>query len=477
MVEKFAASDFVERIIVNGNDSNAGGTAKCRHIALNPLTSQQSLMHLLNIIETDYLLVVTAPRVIDFEPTALEQILSDAVVSQAGITYCDYFDVIAGTCIAHTLNDYQPGSVRDDFEFGPLILFSMKAAREAIHRHGNIPDVAFAALYDLRLKISIDSPVKRINKLLYTAAVEGPATIETDQFAYVDRRQAAAQIEMENVFTAFLKETGAYIRSDNLSAPPVGSEQFPVKASVIIPVKNRKRTIADAVESAFSQKTDFSFNVIVVDNYSTDGTAAVLRQLSGRYPGLERIIPDRKDLGIGGCWNEAVRSDYCGRYAVQLDSDDLYSGPSTLRRIIDMFKRDEYAMVIGSYTIVDFDLNEIPPGLIDHREWTDENGHNNSLRINGMGAPRAYCTDLVRKMPFLNVSYGEDYAAVLRICREYRIGRIFESLYLCRRWPGNTDAELSLQDRNANDLFKDRIRTEEILARRQFNRERGRVQP
>jgi hypothetical protein len=429
----------------------------------------------LSIIDTDFLLMATAPRVIDFEPVGLTKLLDSAVLSGAGITYCDHFDLIGETRVPHTLNDYQPGSVRDDFDFGPLILFSMKSFRDAILRHGTIPDVRFSALYDLRLKISIDYSVKHVDQCLYAAAAAGPAGSAEGQFAYVDPRHEAQQKEMENVFTAYLKETGAHICDEDLSGPPQGNGRFPVEVSVIIPVKNRKGTIADAVESAFSQKADFSFNVIVVDNYSTDGTTAVLSELSCKHAGLKHIIPGRKDLGIGGCWNEAVTSDYCGRYAVQLDSDDLYAGPLTLRRIVDMFQGNRYAMVIGSYTIVDFNLKEIAPGLINHREWTNENGHNNALRINGMGAPRAYCTDLVRRMPFLNVSYGEDYAAVLRICREYRIGRIFESLYLCRRWPGNTDAELSLQALNANDSFKDRIRTEEILARRELNRNRSSV--
>jgi glycosyltransferase involved in cell wall biosynthesis len=241
-----------------------------------------------------------------------------------------------------------------------------------------------------------------------------------------------------------------------------------VEASVVIPVRNRKETIAEAVGSALSQETNFPYNVIVVDNHSTDGTTAVLSDLARQYSNLKHHIPKRTDLGIGGCWNEALQHEACGRYAVQLDSDDLYSDARVLKRMVDRILEGNYAMVIGSYTLVDSRLEEIPPGLIDHHEWTDENGHNNALRINGLGAPRAFNTDLMRKIGFLNVSYGEDYAAALRICREYRIGRVYESLYLCRRWPGNTDAALSIEEVNRNNAFKDKIRTTEILARKKI---------
>jgi len=270
---------------------------------------------------------------------------------------------------------------------------------------------------------------------------------------------------MEAVFTDYLKKIEAYIPYECLRETNVSKDSFPVMASVIIPVKNRKNTINGAIKSVLSQKTDFPFNIIVVDNHSKDGTTSILTRLTGQYPAVKHIIPAKTDLGIGGCWNEALYSPFCGRYAVQLDSDDLYSSPHTLKRIIDTLQRDNYAMVIGSYTIVDFDLNVMPPGLIDHREWTDNNGHNNALRINGLGAPRAFDTTIIRNIGFLNVSYGEDYAASLRICREYRIGRIFDSIYLCRRWEGNTDAVLSLEDTNRNNYFKDKIRTNEIIAR------------
>jgi glycosyltransferase involved in cell wall biosynthesis len=290
-------------------------------------------------------------------------------------------------------------------------------------------------------------------------------------FAYVDPRNKAAQKEMEIVFTDYLRKIGAYVSTHRLRDVEMIGKAFAVEASIVIPVRNRKETITEAVKSALSQKTDFPFNVIVVDNHSTDGTTTILSDLAQKYPLLKHVVPKRTDLGIGGCWNEALRHEACGRYAVQLDSDDLYSSPHTLQKMVEMLGQGNYAMVIGSYTLVDSRLKKIPPGVINHREWTDENGHNNALRINGLGAPRAFNTGIIRGIKFLNVSYGEDYAAALRICRKYRIGRIYESLYLCRRWSGNTDASPSIEERNQNDAFKDKIRTAEILARQKMNQE------
>ena len=374
--------------------------------------------------------------------------------------------------LIHPLTDYQLGSVRDDFDFGAMILYSVPAIRKALDNYGPIPSVQYAGLYDIRLKVSIDHNVYHLPEPLYSVVGTEESSGGERIFTYVDPRNIAVQKEMEAVFTDYLKNIGAYLPAHSLREAKETSDVFPVEASVIIPVRNRVKTIAEAIISALSQEADFPFNVIVVDNHSTDGTTTVVSDLAGRYSILHHIIPARTDLGIGGCWNEALYSQACGRYAVQLDSDDLYSSPETLQRIVHMLRRDNYAMVIGSYTIVDFNLNEIPPGLIDHREWTDENGHNNALRINGLGAPRAFDTSVMRDIGFLNVSYGEDYAAALQICREHRIGRIFESLYLCRRWPGNTDASLSIEETNKNNAFKDKIRTDEILARQQINKHR-----
>jgi hypothetical protein len=471
-----------------GGSSSAGASQepvhfkmdRCRVLVAGPLLSHETLSLILAGIRTKYLLLLPGFRQISIEPKALERILGKAESTKAALVYSDFYDGSERGKTLHPLNDYQPGSVRDDFDFGAMILFSVSALRKTLKKYGLIPGVKSAGFYDLRLKVSIDHSVYHLQEPLYS--VMGPM-IGTDEspyepsgsekiFAYVDPRNEAVQKEMETVFTDYLKKIGAYLPGSQLGhfrEVEQTPQATPVEASVVIPVRNRKETIAEAVKSALSQETDFPFNVIVVDNHSIDGTTAVLSDLARQYSSLKRIVPKRTDLGIGGCWNEALRHTACGRYAVQLDSDDLYSSALTLQKMVDRLRQGNYAMVIGSYTLVDSRLKEIPPGLIDHREWTDENGHNNALRINGLGAPRAFNTGLMRNIGFLNVSYGEDYTAVLRICREYRIGRIYESLYLCRRWSGNSDAALSIEEANRNDAFKDKIRTIEILARQKMN--------
>ena len=272
---------------------------------------------------------------------------------------------------------------------------------------------------------------------------------------------------MEEICTEHLKRIGAYIAPGFRTVSPDPDFKPEVTASVIIPVFNRVRTVADAVHSALSQECDFDYNVIVVDNHSTDGTSEKLASIEDRR--LKVIVPERDDLGIGGCWNLAVNSPHCGMYAVQLDSDDIYRDGSTLQKIIDLFRSEGCGMVVGAYEMTDFDLNPLPPGIIDHREWTEENGRNNALRVNGLGAPRSFVVPLLRTIGFPNVSYGEDYAVGLRICREYRIGRIYEPLYCCRRWEGNSDAALSIERVNANNIYKDSIRTWELEARIRMN--------
>jgi len=462
-------SDLVERIVIVSQEPIHFKMDRCHVLVSGPLPSQETLSLILDGIQTQYLLAFSWPQQISFEPKALERNLELAESAKAGLAYSDFYDESAQTNTLHPLNDYQPGSVRDDFDFGATMLFSVPAIRKALETYGAIPEVTFAGLYDLRLKVSIDHSVLHVREPLYTVIKTDAFSCSEKLFAYVDPRQQTVQKEMETVFTEYLKKIGAYLPPHQLREVNPTTESFPVEASVVIPVRNRKETISEAVKSALSQQTDFSFNVIVVDNHSTDGTTALLSDLHPHHPNLKHIVPKRTDLGIGGCWNEAIHSQACGRYAVQLDSDDLYSGPHPLQEMVDTLRKGRYAMVIGSYTLVDFGLREIPPGLIDHREWTAENGHNNALRINGLGAPRAFTTSLMRNIGFFNVSYGEDYAVALRISREYRIARIYESLYFCRRWPGNTDAALSLEDTNRNDAFKDKIRTEEILARQRIN--------
>ncbi|HUN58467.1 MAG TPA: glycosyltransferase [Candidatus Binataceae bacterium] len=358
----------------------------------------------------------------------------------------------------HPRIDYQSGSIRDCFDFGPIIGVSAEAARQSKIEAG----WQWGGLYDLRLRISEKYPIVRIPEPLYSASIIDQRPTGQKQFDYVDPRNRDYQIEMEHIATAYLKRIGAWL-PPHFDKVPASTERFPVKASIIIPVRDREWTILDAAKSALEQSTDFPFNVIVVDNHSTDQTTEILRKITN--PRLKHIVPERHDLGIGGCWNEAIYSIDCGQYAAQLDSDDLYLDDGVLGRIVAELEEGSYAMVIGSYTMVDSSLEEIPPGLIDHREWSRDNGRNNSLRINGLGAPRAFNTSIVRRIGFPNVSYGEDYAVALRISRDYEIGRIYEPIYLCRRWEGNTDSALSLEVANRYDHYKDWLRTAEIKAR------------
>jgi len=479
MLRSFSDSGAVEEIIIVGNEVPDIRTPRCRFLATGPITHQDTFRAILADIKTDYLLLLTSHRAVIMEPFGLDKFVNKAKETKAGITYSDFYDQIDDVIVPHPLNDYQLGSVRDDFDFGALMLFSMEAVSRAKQEYGDIPYVRHAGIYDIRLKISIKHTIYHLHECLYTMSALKTDPGNEKIFAYVDPKQAGVQNEMEIVFTDHLKRIGAFLEPN--SQRSAGREEkggvYPVEASVIIPVRNRKTNVADAVESALSQETDFPFNIIVVDNHSTDGTTEILTKLTGSHNNLKHLIPDRTDLGIGGCWNVALLSHYCGQYSVQLDSDDLYSDTFTLQRIVNMFRQGHYAMVIGSYTIVNFNLERIPPGLIDHREWTDENGRNNALRINGLGAPRAFHTGIMRHIQFLNVSYGEDYAAALRICREYNIGRIYDNLYLCRRLPGNTDAALSVEAQNRNDAFKDKIRTDEIKARQKLNeKQRGNCQ-
>ncbi len=423
-------------------------------------------------LTTDYLLLLLPGGRLDYSARSLERMMQVADDSGAGIVYADFRDRHGEEITDHPLIDYQVGSLRDNFDFGALVLVSRKAAQQALQRHGAISaDLKYGGWYDLRLKISIDAPVLRVPEPLSTRAIADARASGEKQFDYVDPRQRDYQLEMEQIATAHLKRIGACLEPQ-FTEVPEPNEAFPVKASIIIPVRNRVKTIADAVRSTLSQQADFIFNVIVVDNHSTDGTTELLKQIAMEDARLVHLIPARTDLGIGGCWNEAVFSTHCGRYAVQLDSDDLYSDENTLAKIIAKFDEGHYAMVIGSYTLVDFELNELPPGLIDHREWTRDNGRNNALRINGLGAPRAFDTTVLRKFGLPNTSYGEDYAIALRISRDYEIGRIYDSVYRCRRWGGNSDSALPLATMNRYDFYKDRLRTLEILARQHLNTER-----
>ena len=437
----------------------------CTFVVIDRMESSNTVMSIAENTDADYLLLCTRMTSVRWGLYALERFLRTADDTGAVMVYSDHYSLEEGALTKHPAIDYQAGSLRDDFDFGSLWLIKSQALLDYVAQTDRV-DYQYAGLYDLRLYLSRKGEIFHLNEYLYTEAELDTRKSGEKQFDYVNPRNREVQIEMERACTAHLEKVGAIVDTNFYRQPDFDEQEFACEASVVIPVFNREKTIADAVKSALSQKTNFPYNVIVVNNHSTDSTGEILDSIDdGR---LIQIVPGRTDLGIGGCWNVAVNSDHCGKFAVQLDSDDLYSSPKTLQKIVDAFHEQKAAMIIGSYRMCDFDLNTLPPGLIDHKEWTEDNGCNNALRINGLGAPRAFFTPLVRQIQFPNTSYGEDYALGLAFSRRYRIGRIYDELYLCRRWGGNSDAALSVERVNANNLYKDRLRTMELKARQQM---------
>ena len=434
----------------------------CTFVITDRLESSNTIVSIAENTDADYVMICTRHTTIGWGNNTLERFLRVADDTDAAMVYADHYKMVEGKMEKHPVIDYQSGSLRDDFDFGSLWCIKAQALADYIAQPDR-EEYQFAALYDLRLYLSRVGEIFHLNEFLYSEAELDTRKSGEKQFDYVNPRNREVQIEMEKACTQHLGKVGALIDTTFYRQPDFGEQDFEYEASVIIPVFNREKTVADAVESALGQKANFKFNVIVVNNHSTDRTGEILDEL--KADNLIQIVPERTDLGIGGCWNEAINSSFCGKFAVQLDSDDLYSSPKTLQKIVDAFYKQKAAMIIGSYRMCDFDLNTLPPGLIDHKEWTDENGCNNALRINGLGAPRAFFTPLVRQIQFPNTSYGEDYALGLAFSRRYRIGRIYEELYLCRRWGGNSDAALSVEKVNANNLYKDRLRTMELKAR------------
>lgn len=434
----------------------------CTFVITDRLESSNTIVSIAENTDADYVMICTRHTTIGWGNNTLERFLRVADDTDAVMVYADHYKMVEGKMEKHPVIDYQSGSLRDDFDFGSLWCIKAQALADYIAQPDR-EEYQFAALYDLRLYLSRVGEIFHLNEFLYSEAELDTRKSGEKQFDYVNPRNREVQIEMEKACTQHLGKVGALIDTTFYRQPDFGEQEFEYEASVIIPVFNREKTVADAVKSALGQKANFKFNVIVVNNHSTDCTGEILDEL--KADNLIQIVPERTDLGIGGCWNEAINSSFCGKFAVQLDSDDLYSSPKTLQKIVDAFYKQKAAMIIGSYRMCDFDLNTLPPGLIDHKEWTDENGCNNALRINGLGAPRAFFTPLVRQIQFPNTSYGEDYALGLAFSRRYRIGRIYDELYLCRRWGGNSDAALSVEKVNANNLYKDRLRTMELKAR------------
>lgn len=434
----------------------------CTFVITDRLESSNTIVSIAENTDADYVMICTRHTTIGWGNNTLERFLRVADDTDAVMVYADHYKMVEGKMEKHPVIDYQSGSLRDDFDFGSLWCIKAQALADYIAQSDR-EEYQFAALYDLRLYLSRVGEIFHLNEFLYSEAELDTRKSGEKQFDYVNPRNREVQIEMEKACTQHLGKVDALIDTTFYRQPDFGEQDFEYEASVIIPVFNREKTVADAVKSALGQKANFKFNVIVVNNHSTDRTGEILDEL--KADNLIQIVPERTDLGIGGCWNEAINSSFCGKFAVQLDSDDLYSSPKTLQKIVDAFYKQKAAMIIGSYRMCDFDLNTLPPGLIDHKEWTDENGCNNALRINGLGAPRAFFTPLVRQIQFPNTSYGEDYALGLAFSRRYRIGRIYDELYLCRRWGGNSDAALSVEKVNANNLYKDRLRTMELKAR------------
>lgn len=465
-LQALAASGQVEAVVLlvppggkQGRTTVAG--LPCRELETDEPTGGDVVRGLFGDTKTPLLLEVDGD--FDPHPTAITRMVTATLESGAAMVFGDYADASDKGPVPHPLADCQAGSLENGFTFGPVRLWSVDVARRAL---GPVAGLRWMGWYALRLEAAEYGPVVRLPEPLGVATPVDRRRSGEKQFDYLTATRDR-QIEAEQVATAHLKRIGAHLAGPFAPFEPSGA--WPVQGTVFIPVRNRVKTVLDAVNSALSQKTTFPFNVIVVDNHSTDGTTELLRKKAAEDPRLVHVTPEREDLGIGGCWNTGVSHPSCGKYVVQLDSDDIYSGDDTLERMVTVLAEHKCGMAVGSYTLVNMALDVLPPGLIDHKEWTDDNGPNNALRIGGLGAPRAFATELLRSNPFPNASYGEDYAVVLRLSRSYRVGRIYDSLYLCRRWEDNSDADLNPATKAKYQTYKDRIRTLEIAARKRRN--------
>ena len=461
-VAQLKQSDLIKSIFLLTYQKEAKTINGCEVIDIDNIQSTQTIKAIAEKSKADFTLIYQKSTLLQLGYFALERMIKIAHDTNAGMVYANYYAIADGEKRDNPVIDYQKGSLRDDFNFGSLMLYNSIALKDAAKRMEE-KSYNFAGLYDLRLKVSQKQELVHINEYLYTEIEEDTRKSGEKIFDYVDPKNREVQIEMEQACTQHLKDINAYL-APKFEPVAFNKDTFEFEASVIIPVRNRIKTVKDAINSVLIQKTDFKFNIIIVDNHSTDGTTETIKEYSddGR---VIHVIPNRDDLGIGGCWNMGVHHEMCGKFSIQLDSDDVYSDENTLQKIVNAFYEQNCAMVVGTYEMKDFDMNTIPPGIIDHKEWTPDNGRNNALRINGLGAPRAFYTPVLRDIKVPNTSYGEDYALGLYISRNYQIGRIYDVLYLCRRWEGNSDASLDIAKMNEHNTYKDKIRTWELLAR------------
>ena len=465
-VDGLRQNALVSKIFLLSTDANAAAVEGCEVIAIDSLNSSATMKKIAAAAEGDYTLFYTKYNKLVMGYLALERMVRLANDSKAAMVYADNYQIVDGKKSNAPVIDYQFGSLRDDFNFGSVLFFNTKALKAAAAEID--AEYTAAGLYDLRLKVSRQGDLVHINEYLYTEVALPVATEGESHFSYVDPKNRGVQIEMEQACTDHLKKIGGYLEP-KFEEINFNQGDFEYEASVIIPVRNRVRTVRDAIKSVLSQKTDFKFNLIVIDNGSTDGTTEAIDEFKDDER-LIHIIPERDDLGIGGCWNAGVNHPKCGKFAVQLDSDDVYSDENTLAKMVAAFYEQNCSMVVGTYMLTDINMQMIPPGVIDHKEWTPENGRNNALRINGLGAPRAFYTPMLREINVPNTSYGEDYALGLAFSRHYQIGRVYDVVYFCRRWEDNSDHALDINKTNANNLYKDRIRTWELQARVELNK-------
>ncbi|MBB1538669.1 MAG: glycosyltransferase family 2 protein [Prevotella sp.] len=470
LIDCFLPQGNAEETRRNVEELKSYDTVATVNVVEGNIKASATLKDIANKATAPYTLLYLKSQFIKLGYLALDRMITLGDITEAGMIYADHYNLAAdGTRSDAPVIDYQMGSLRDDFNFGSVILFrteSLKAAANMMKA-----DYQAAGFYDLRLKIAEKFRIEHINEYLYSEVELDTRKTGEKLFDYVDPKNRASQIEMEQAATEYLKEVGGYLKP-GFKDIDINEGEFPVEMTVMIPVRNRIRTIRDAINSALEQKTTFKYNVFVVENgpecHSTDGTTEAVQEYDD--PRLVHVITERRDLGVGGSWNLAAHDPRCGRFIVQLDSDDVYLDENTLQKFYDAFQEQKVATIIGTYVLTDINKNVLPPGKIDHAEWTPDNGRNNALRINGLGAPRAFFTPVLRNIPMPNVNYGEDYALGLAISRHYLIGRIYDPLYCCRRWDDNSDGDLSIEKENKNNTYKDRIRTWELQARIAMNK-------